>query len=64
MHQVAEIGIIAACKRIHRLIRIGHCIQKCIQGALYQFHEWILCRELPATAQNRVLYDMRHSRTV
>ena len=64
MHQVAEIGIVAARKRIHRLIRIGHCIQKCIQGALYQFHERILRRKLPAAAQNRVLYDMRHSRTV
>ena len=46
MHKVLEILIIAARHRVHGLVRIGHGIQKGVQGSLYQFHEGILCRKI------------------
>ena len=51
MAQILKILVIAACYRIYCLIRICHCIQKCIQRSLYQFYKWVLDREFLRTAQ-------------
>ena len=41
MHQILEVLIVAACNRIAGLVRIGHCIEKCVKRALYQLHKRI-----------------------
>ena len=50
MHQILEILVIAARNRINRLVRIGHGIQKSVQGTFHQFYERVLNREVPGTA--------------
>ena len=61
VHQVLEIFIITACHRVHRLIRIGHGIEKCIQRSFHQFYKWVLSRKIPGTTQDGVLHNMRHA---
>ena len=58
MHQILEILIITACNWITGLVRISHCIQECVQRALYQLYKWILQRELAGATQNAVFQDV------
>ena len=42
IHQILEVGVIGAGHRKHRLVRIGHRIQKGIHGSLHKLDKWIL----------------------
>ena len=64
VHQVFEILFIATGNGIHGLVRIGHGVQKRVQGPFDQFHKGILGRIFPAAAENAVLHDMRRSLAV
>ena len=64
MHQILKILIIAACNRINRLVRIRHCVQKCIQRSLYQLDKRIFHRKFSRSAQNWMFHNMRNSRAV
>ena len=64
MHQVLKIPFIAACYRIHCLVRVSHGIQERIQGTLHQFHKRILHREICGTAEYGMFHNMRYTRTV
>ena len=59
VHQVLEIGVVAACHGINGLIRVGHRIQECIERSLDKLNEGILDREISRSAQHCVLDDMR-----
>ena len=61
VHQILEIRVVAACNRIDRLVRIGHGVEKSVQGSLYKFNKGVLDREIPRSAQHGVLNDMRHA---
>ena len=61
MHQILEILVIAACHRIHRVVRIGYGIQEGIQGSLCQLNKRILDGEFLRPAEYGMLQDMRHS---
>ena len=58
IHQVCKIFVIAACNRIHGLIRIGHRIQKGIERTFYQLHKRIFGRKLFASTQRTVFQNM------
>ena len=58
MHEVFEILLVAARDRIDRLVRISHGIQESVQRTLGQLNERILDREIPGTAEHRMLDNM------
>ena len=58
MREVFEVLVVAAGYRIDRLVRIGHGIQKGIEGSLDQFDKGVPDREVFRTAQDRVLNNM------
>ena len=64
VHQVLEVLVVDAGRRIDRLVRIGHGIEKGIERALYQLHKRILGRKSLRTAEHRVLHDMGNPRVV
>ena len=59
VHQVPEVGVVAAGHGIHGLVRIGHRVQECIERSLDQLQEGVLDREIPRPAQYCVLDNMR-----
>ena len=64
VHQVPEVGVVAAGHGIHGLVRIGHRVQKCIERTLDKLNEGILDRKIPRPAQHRVLDDMCDARRI
>ena len=64
MNQVLKILVIAACNGIYGFIRVGHGIQKGIQGTLCQLHKRILHWEFPGAAEHRMFQNMGHARVV
>ena len=59
MHQVLEVRFIAAGHGIHSLVGIGHRVEEGVERSLYKFNKGILYREVPRSAQNCVLNNMR-----
>ena len=64
VHQIGKILLIGGSHRIHRLVRVRHCIQEGIQRSLHNLNERILDRKIPRPAQNRMLNDMSDSRRI
>ena len=64
VHQVLEVGIVAAGHGIHGLIRIGHRVQECIERSLDKLNEGILDRKISRSTQHCVLNDMRNARRI
>ena len=58
MHEVFKILLVAAGHRIDRLIRISHCVQESVQRTFGKLNERILDREIPGTAEHRMLNDV------
>ena len=64
VHQVLKILVIAAGNGVHRLIRIRHGIEKGIERSFGELYKRIFDREIPRSAEHRVLNDMRHARRI
>ena len=64
IHQVAEILVVPAGHRVHRLIGVGHGVQERIQGTFHQFHKGFLQPVLPAAAEHRVLGNVGYPRVI
>ena len=64
VHQILEVGRIAAGNGIHGLIGEGHGVEEGVERAFDQFDEGFLQREFPGAAKNRVLADMGHTGAV
>ena len=47
VHQIGKILLIGGGHRIHRLVRVRHCIQEGIQRSLHNLNERILDRKIP-----------------
>ncbi len=64
IHQVFKILVVAACHRVHGVIRIGHRIEKSIERALHQLDKRIFEREFLRAAEHGMLQNMRHAGAV
>ena len=61
VHQVEEIPVVPAGDGVHRLVRVGHGVEECLDGALQQLHEGLLHRVLVGPAEHRVLQNVEHT---
>ena len=59
-----KILFIAACNRIHRLIRIGHGIEEGVQRPLRQFIKRVLRLILSRTAKHGMFQNMRRATVI
>ena len=64
IHEVLEIGSVAAGYGIHGLVRERHGIEEGVERTLYQFDEGFLEGELPGAAKGRMFADMGYARAV
>ena len=64
IHEVLKIARIAACNRIHRLVRKCHRVEERVERSLHEFNERLLQRVLARAAEHGMLHDMRHPRII
>ena len=64
IHEILEILIVAARDRIHRLVRVRHRIEECIEAAFDELDKRLLERIFARAAKRRVLDDMRDARVI
>ena len=64
VHQIFKILVVAAGRRIHRVIREGHRVEKGIERALHQLDKRIFERKFFRTAEHGMLQYMRYAGAV